>query len=306
MRTLVAGWFSFVHGEATAGDLMAADAACGWLADAGIPFDVAMSPAFPSGVRLDEVQPEDYSHLLFVCGPAAGAQLEGLLGRFPHCTKVAAGVSVVEGTPAGFDVVLERDRDNADHRHPARPDLSLAAPELPLPGVVGVVRSHAQPEYPGARHDEVHGLIDDYLRQSELAVLELDTRVDPRSLPARESRHVEAALSRVDVVVSTRLHGMVFALRHGVPAVAVDAVPGGGKVIRQATALGWPAALTSDELEPEALDGHLRWCMGAEATHRARDCITGARQRLDALADELVSVMRSDAERTATAHRAAS
>jgi hypothetical protein len=37
----------------------------------------------------------------------------------------------------------------------------------------------------------------------------------------------DAALASCDAVVSTRMHGLVLALRAGVPAVGVDPVPGG-------------------------------------------------------------------------------
>jgi hypothetical protein len=59
--------------------------------------------------------------LLFVCGPAAGWQVEELLDRFGNTVKIAVGVSVVAGTPERFDAVLARDGDGS------RPDLSLLA-----------------------------------------------------------------------------------------------------------------------------------------------------------------------------------
>ena len=52
--------------------------------------------------------------------------------------------------------------------------------------------------------------------------------------------------------MTTRLHGLVLALKNGVPAVAIDTVAGGAKVARQADALGWPVlaadSLTASEL----------------------------------------------------------
>src|SRR4051812_19979977 len=93
-RALVTGWFSFLHGEATAGDLLARAAVLDWLSDADIPHDTAMSPVL-GGPSLDDVDPSHYSDLVFVCGPAAGWQVEQLLARFAHCRKVAVGVSAL-------------------------------------------------------------------------------------------------------------------------------------------------------------------------------------------------------------------
>ena len=45
-RALLTGWFSFLHGEATAGDLPAAEAAGRALDAAGLPYDTAWSPVF--------------------------------------------------------------------------------------------------------------------------------------------------------------------------------------------------------------------------------------------------------------------
>lgn len=275
-RALVTGWFTFVHGEATAGDLLARDAVQRWLTQAGIAFDTAMSPVL-GGPSLDEVDSARYTHLLFVCGPAAGWQVEDLLARFPHCTKVAVGVSQVAGTPPGFDVLITRDGPDGN-----RPDLSLAADVPALPARVAVVRAHRQNEYPDGRHDDAHRVIDDVLRSLDVAVVEHDTRVDPRNLVGRRTVDIEAVLAGVDVVVTTRMHGLVLALRHGVPAVAVDPVPGGAKVSRQAAVLGWPAVQTVDVLTAEALAAHVRWALQPDAARRAREC---ARRAAEALID---------------------
>lgn len=282
-RVLVTGWFSFFHGEATAGDLLAGDAVCGWLADAGIPHDIARSPVL-GGPSLDDVDPSLYSHLLFVCGPAAGWQVEELLARFAHCTKVAIGVSELDTTPPGFDVLLARDGP-----HGERPDLSLAADLPELPARVAVIRANQQGEYRDGRHGDAHRLIDEVLRSLNVAVLELDTRVDPRNLVGRRPADVEAALAGVDAVVTTRMHGLVLALRHGVPAVAIDPVAGGAKVSRQAAVLGWPAVQTVEHLTAERLRAQVTWALRPEAAQTARDCARRGRRALADLRSEFLA-----------------
>ncbi|MFJ2302552.1 polysaccharide pyruvyl transferase family protein [Streptomyces sp. NPDC087787] len=68
-----------------------------------------------------------------------------------------------------------------------------------------------------------------------------------------------ALVSRLDLVVTTRLHGLVLALRAGTPVIAVDPVTGGAKVSAQARAQGWPALLTADTLTPQLLDYWWAW-----------------------------------------------
>lgn len=273
-RALVTGWFTFFHGEATAGDLLAGETVRNWLTEAGIPHDTALSPVL-GGPSLDDIDPSLYTHLVFVCGPAGGWQVDDLLGRFAHCMKLAVGVSVVASTPPGFDVLLSRDGPMGD-----RPDLSLAADIPMLPPRVAVVRAHPQNEYPDARQDEVHQLVDDVLRSRDVAVLELDTRVDPRSVVGRRAVDVEAALAGVDAVVTTRMHGLVLALRLGTPAVAIDPVHGGAKVSRQAAVLGWPAVQTVDRLTADWVTAQLSWSLTPEAARTARNCALHGRRGL--------------------------
>ena len=73
MRILLTGWFSFEHGEATAGDVLSLEALRAALAD--LPCDVAWSPVFrPGALTIEDARPGAYSHLIFVCGPLYGPQ----------------------------------------------------------------------------------------------------------------------------------------------------------------------------------------------------------------------------------------
>src|SRR5690625_5166939 len=113
MRVLVAGWPSFLHGEATAGDVLSMRRVSAALDGAGIPADVAWSPALkPDALPLDEADPAHYSHVVFVCGPAQGEQVEWLHRRYAGCRRIAVGVSVLDprgAAAAGFHRILARD-----------------------------------------------------------------------------------------------------------------------------------------------------------------------------------------------------
>ncbi|MFG3545825.1 polysaccharide pyruvyl transferase family protein [Streptomyces sp. NPDC047725] len=266
------GWFSFLHGEATAGDVLALCRVEDVLRDAGIAHDVVWSPGFRAdALHFADVDPAAYSHLVFVCGPAHGPQVEELHRRFAHCVRIAVGVSVVDaGSPAatGFDRVLARDAAGA------APSLDLAAraPALPARPVVAVVLTHGQHEYgPQRRHEEVAGTLTRWLAGKDCARLELETRLDAHDwrlcgTPAQ----LEAVLSRLDLVVTDRLHGLVLALRAGTPVLAVDPVAGGAKVTAQARACGWPARVAAEALSTDVLERWWRWCLadGRETARR--------------------------------------
>jgi hypothetical protein len=265
MRVLVTGWFSTEDGEITAGDLLAGQGVRGWLEEAGVPHDMALASGFrgPGEVAASAVDPARYTHVVWVCGPVAPAKVARLLDRFAGCVRIAVGVSLTGDAGGRFDTVLPRDGEG----HGSRPDLSLAGPPAATTPVVGVILAHPQPEYgERQRHAEAERLVRDLVRQSEMAPLVLDTRLDAvDELACATPAGFEALIARVDVVVTTRLHGLVLALRTGVPALAIDPIAGGAKVAGQAASLGWPAACTIEDARPARLAGMLRWCLTGEA-----------------------------------------
>ncbi len=281
VRVLLTGWPSFLHGEATAGDVLSMERVQRALTSAGVPCEVAWSPVFrPGTLHLDAADPARYTHVIFASGPAHGAQLRWLHDRFDRCARIAVGVSVVDpADPAvtGFDAVLPRDTPAGDGRR----DLASgpASPALP---VVGVVLAPGQAEY-GARrrHDVVHEALARWLIAQDCARVPVDTRLDTRDWrSAATPAQLDALLARLDAVVTTRLHGLVLALRHGVPALAVDPVAGGGKVTAQAQAWDWPAVVAADDDVATGLARWWPWCCGHEgrelASARAADPPDGA------------------------------
>jgi hypothetical protein len=289
-RIALTGWFSFLDGEVTAGDLLALRAVQEALDAAGLPYDTFWSPGFrPGGPALDALPvPAPYDRMLFVCGPLHGEPVRRLHRVFGRSRRIAVGVSVLDpADPAvsGFDRVLPRDAPDA----PPAPDLAFGAPTGPLPPVAAVVLTEGQGEY-GARrrHTEVSGAVLDRLRATGAALLPWDTRIatDDWRLPSSADRF-EAVLARADIVVTSRLHGLVTALRRGVPALAVDPVAGGAKLTAQARAVGWPAILSPDEVRSPAFDHWWAWCL---ATGRAL-----ARERArETNADTLLTALTSD------------
>ncbi len=290
-RVLVTGWFSFRHGEATAGDVLAAAAVSETLQAAGVAHETAWSPVFrPGALTLADAQPERYSALVFACGPVSGWQVAGLHKRYARCRRIAVGVSVVDpGDPAaaGFDLILARDGGGA------APELDLAvaappavlrlspAPAGPVP-VTGVVLASGQGEYgERRRHERVTGSLGRWLAVRDCAPVMLETRLDSRDWRlCSTAEAVSALVARMDVVVTTRLHGLVLALLAGVPALAVDPVAGGGKVAAQAAAWRWPAVLSAEQAaDPRLLDARWNWCLSADGRDAAAAAAASARAR---------------------------
>jgi polysaccharide pyruvyl transferase len=310
----VAGWFSFEGLGATAGDLLARDVACGWLSEAGYPYDVAVATPFTGGCDWRHMEPARYSHLVFVCGPfwvrrtvvrilpgavatavarrAAALRrvgldpfrhfaLELLVSRFRGARLVGLGISVL-GPPGAwqpFHLLLERDSAAT-----ARPDLSFASAPNPVP-VVGVILADRAVRADARRAAEAaERAVSRLLASREAARLDIDTRLDrPNRGGLRTPAEVESLIARTDAVVTTRLHGAVLALRSGVPAVIIDPVAGGGKVWAQAQAIGWPLAYRVDALDGAVLSEALTFCLTADARRLARDCARRAGEEAEEL-----------------------
>ncbi len=117
----------------------------------------------------------------------------------------------------------------------------------------------------------------------------IDTRLDTNSTGLRTVSEVESLIARMDIVLTTRLHGTVLALKNGVPAVAVDPVTKGGKIRRQAETIGWPLVFAADDLTDEALRQAFDYCLTEDARVKARGCCRRAISMVQEVRDEFIA-----------------
>ena len=99
---LIVGHFTFNNWYATYGDTEAMHVVASWLEEAGIPFDVACHPDNGTrGVDFWTVDPDQYTIVVFVCGPWLDRYKALYFDRFPGAVKVGVNLSVV--STAGED-----------------------------------------------------------------------------------------------------------------------------------------------------------------------------------------------------------
>ena len=290
MKVLVTGWFSFPQMGATAGDLLTRDLVCRWLEEAGHAFDVALAPPFVGGVDWLTVDPSRYSDVVFVCGPFGnGWPIPELLERFAGRRLIGVNVSMLDpiDTWNPFDLLLERDSSVC-----SRPDLTMLTSAARVP-VVGIVLVHDQKEYRNGLHDAANAAIARLIASRPMAIVRIDTRLDTNATGLRTAAEVESLIARMDVVVTTRLHGLVLAIKNGVPAVAIDPIVGGAKVLRQATALQWPMCFTANGLDDDWLVRAFEYGLTAEGRVKARECAERARTRLTGVREQFLEAIAS-------------
>jgi hypothetical protein len=289
MKVLVAGWFSFEEMGATAGDLLVRDVVCKWLAQAGCSFDVALAAPFAGGVNWREANPAQYSCLIFACGPFGnGYPVTELLEHFNGCRLVGMNLSMLDSLDVWnpFDILFERDSSRTAH-----PDLAFVSSSKKVP-VVGVVLVHPQKEYKkGAMHQSANETIENFIAAREISRVNIDTRLDAGDNPLRTPAEIESLIARMDIVLTTRLHGLVLSLKNGVPVIAVDPIAGGAKIRRQAETIGWETVFTADKVTDELLHDAFDCCLTKEAKIKAEQCAERARQIIEKVRNEFVQLI---------------
>lgn len=286
-RVLVTGWFSFDDVVATVGDERGAEVVSDWLSEAGIPHDIAWASYLERGVSLDRLDPAHYSHLLFVTGPVmTEPNLDRLLRSFDHCQRLAVNVSVLEVAVAGrFDRTWERDGTGL-----ARPDLAVHGSGFAPPVIATVFAPHQNEYGDRGQHDHVRAVVEGWISYREFGSFDVETDLLTSSKLPRRIAQVRATLGRADLIVTSRLHGLVLGLAQRRPVIACDPVTGGAKVSAQARALGWPVIISAERISETALDEALAF---TARLGDAVDCVADrAVTALSPIRDELLAALR--------------
>jgi len=261
---LVAGYFSFEDGYATFGDTEAMRVTCEWLKKAGIKYDIACHHLNGfNGVSLVDLDPARYDVFVFVCGPWKEDN-NNILERFDHCVKVGVNLSIEDENSNKFDLLYPRDLPDEFN-----PDLVFSA-KRKLEPLIGVCLVHPQAEYGNKqRHHKVKDAVENYLLDNDIAYINLDTLYRDNNSGVTDAKGFENILARLDVVISSRLHGMVFSLKNETPVVAIDAIAGGAKLTKQAEAIDWPVILASESISSEFIADAVDKCLKPELKQRA-------------------------------------
>lgn len=248
MQILIAGWFSFKGMGATAGDLISREIVCSWMREAGISFDIALVEPFSleGGVDWRKIDAERYSHVVFVCGPFGnGWPLTEFLSAFSNAKLIGVNLSLLQPLDDWnpFHLLFARDSSRVSH-----PDISFQGKPADLP-VIGVILVHKQKEYgKRALHERAEAIINDFISHTEAAVVHIDTAIPDNKGQLRTPAEVEALIKKMDLVITTRLHGVVLALKNEIPVIPIDPIAGGAKITQQVITIGWPILFNAESL----------------------------------------------------------
>lgn len=293
-RVLVSGWFSFEKMGSTAGDIIARDLVCKWLDEAGLPYHVALAEPFKGGVSWEKTNPGDYTDVVFVCGPFGnGWPVTEFLNHFSGCRLSGVNLTMLQSLEEWnpFGILFERDSNRA-----TRPDITFLAPPPKVP-VVGVILAHKQLEYgKHSLHEKANEAIQKLLAEKEVSVVMIDTSLENNQGGLRTHGEVESLIARMDMVITTRLHGTVLALKNGVPVIPIDPIEGGAKISLQVKALGWPLLFQNGDMEMTDLLKAFDFCLTENARNMARECAQSARERVKQVREGFIELILKNSE----------
>lgn len=293
-RIAVSGWFSFDLPHNTAGDLLAQQSAIVWAQQAGYTCDVAVThPKLPHEIATDQLKPDDYDAIVFVCGPLTESHILPFIRRFTGIKRIALNVSVVDTSNLAneFDVIIPRDTPTQTN-----PDISLATEASSAP-VIGLIYVGKQREYPTQKHDTVEQLVAKVIKKLGAATVMIDTKLPHNQYGLSSIAQVESVIRHMDAVITTRLHGSVLSLRNGVPPVVIDPVPEGAKVIRQMKALGWPLAYTISDVTEDTLEQAIQDALGQASRNKAAEVIGTAQRKLENIKTRFIEALGTESKK---------
>ena len=140
---------------------------------AGVSYDVAFDVPFQGGVNWQEADPENYSHIIFVCGPFGnGWPVTDFLDHFSGIKLIGINLSMLQALEEWnpFDLLLERDSTRRNY-----PELVFLSEKKLVP-VIGKILVEPQKEYGGkAKHQLANQMISELLAKNQCAVVPIDT-----------------------------------------------------------------------------------------------------------------------------------
>ena len=255
-KKMLVCWYGSIDGHGTIGDLLSVQSVTAKLATHGFSF-VHASATSDEGVTgpnvpLNVVDPDSVSTLIFICGPIIKNHptFEQIFDRFSPAFKVGVGVSLFRYEQPNFadpfDFSISRENQLICYE-----DVAMLAPSVGArrsersskrPLKIGVSLRGAQGEYGEKRclHERTEELV--------LTAISEASRCRPTEVVSLENHlvrankrpaEIEVDYSSCDLIITSRFHGGVLAVRNGVPFIAIDQITGGAKVSKLLGGLGW-------------------------------------------------------------------
>lgn len=294
-RALITGWFSNKRGGATIGDLLSAEMVAEWLSEWNIPHDIAdVTGTFVNAVDWRRVKPNRYAFLIFVCGPLVMRSRfqRGLINRFKrHSKLIGLNLSIIHSKDRDrqpFDVLIER-----DSAWRVNPDIVFGAPKADR-NLVGIILRGKQIEYgiERCKYVEIQEMFNKLIAEYDCASFTFNTEIKNYIDAVDDYKSLEILISRFDAILTTRLHGAVFAIKNGVPVIAVDQILGGAKVSKVLSAIEWPYCFIAGQFTYSDLSRAFKSILSKDCSAEIEYSNNLALKQISLIREELFAVFR--------------
>jgi hypothetical protein len=261
-RVLLA-WYGSFDGHGTIGDLRSLECVGSHLAAGGHQVSHAsahnVSIAGTDRIQWRIADTSAFDAVVFVCGPILNFHPEtnALFRHFRSARLAGLGVSLLPEDHAHFanpfDTVFARQGCAQTFG-----DVAILAPtnyfrvQRSTNKCVALVLRGPQFDY-GEAQCAWQRTEDVCLQLAEFAAADRDCKVitieNHLARSGRTADQIDALYAGCDLVITSRFHGAIAAMRHGVPFIAIDQIRGGAKVYDLLVGTGWPFVYKIDEID---------------------------------------------------------
>src|ERR1017187_3375703 len=265
--SILVTWFGSIHPCGTVGDLFAVQSVISRLVASGFDvFHASETSTFGLQGRnvssINMVDPREVDLLIFVCGPIIkGNPICQIFERFAPSRKIGVSVSLMaNGAPnytQPFDIVFAREGGSRRYE-----DVAILAPltsrrlvDSQRVGIrVGLALRGPQGEYGECLDGTVRKLA-----ESAVNTLSASRPVDVVEIEhhlvrsGRTPPEIEGLYAGCDLIITSRFHGGMLALRNTIPFIAIDQIRGGAKISSLLKPTGWPYVFRADSVAIETI-----------------------------------------------------
>ena len=259
------GTLDFKYSYTTIGDIMAVYNVALKLLEFRVAFDIAFHGHLLdlNNLRVDirQINPDNYSDLLYVCGPVSHTAKK-LSEFFLKQRRVAIGVSAASIIPTDiFHKVYLRDSEKEVNFDLALADIGFphikVDPRQRQPGlslcIVGSQGEYGLDNGASLFGKQLTELLSSLRQKNKIFV---QTLYNPNS-PNPLSAEIEIQCSRL--LLTNRMHGALLAIYHRLPVLVFDQIRYGAKVTRMMNKINWPV-FNFYEFDNEKFNNNFELC----------------------------------------------
>jgi len=250
-KIALCGWFSLEKGQATSGDILCLNEVSSWLKQWKFEFEIIYAKKV-GGRGYKDYNRDFFATQIFICGPIDGKYevqkelFDWFLGSWYFWSN-----SIINR----IDSMHSQNSIIRDGIEPIYPDFSFLQPTLNVPFVITIFRD-AQKEYGvnNCLHNTVSSIVNNVLNEGNYFHETISTELNCSwQEMLMKSMAIEKFISCADLVITTRLHGLIHSLRSGRMAIAIDQIRDGAKLATLCNQIEYPYFILAEDLTKEWL-----------------------------------------------------